>query len=137
MDNYSFDQVIPIFGAVPLLGFAEGDDAITVSRRVDTFTLLVGADGRGVGVRNADLSGEVVLKLLQTSPSNLFLSGLLQAQEAGFFKSQPFLLMDVGNQIQLAAAPACILMKPSDQIYGQGTNTREWTLLCEQIEMIG
>lgn len=137
MDGYSFDQVIPIFGAVPLSGFAEGDDAIQVGRRVDTFALVVGADGRGVGIRNADQSGEIVFKLLQTSPSSLYLSGLLQAQEAGLFLPIPFLLMDIGNQIQLAAAPECIIQKYADQQYGQGHNVREWTVLAEQLELIG
>lgn len=136
MDSYAFDQVIPIFGAVPLSGFADGDDAISVGRRVDTFSMVVGADGRGVAIRNADLSGEIVLKLLQTSPSNLYLSALLQAQEAGFFVAKPFLLMDVGNTIQLAAASKCIIMKPAEQVYGQGQNAREWTLIAEDLEMI-
>lgn len=136
MDSYAFDQVIPLLGAVPLLGFIDGDDAITVARRVDTFSLVVGADGRGVGIRNADISGEITLKFLQTSPTNAYLSGLLQAQEAGFFRSLPWLLMDVGNQVQLSAAPNCILSKPADRIYGQGHNGREWKILCEQLEMI-
>lgn len=137
MDNYSFDKVIAIFGAVPLSGFAEGDDAITIRRRTAHFDLTVGVDGRGIASRSADLSGEIVLKLLQTSPTNLYLGALVQAQEFGAtFTPLPFLLKDASNQLQLVAAKACIVMAPAEQVYGGTQNAREWTLLAEAIEMI-
>ncbi len=135
-NGYSFDKVLPIFGFVPLEGFTDGDDAITVTRRNPTFDLTVGADGHGVAARSADLSGTIVLKLLQTSPSIPFLAALVQAQEAGLFKSQPFLLKDASTQLQLVAAAACIVEMPAEQVYGKAQNDRIWTLLAHHIEMI-
>lgn len=136
MDNYAFDKVIAIFGAVPLSGFTETDDAISVRRRTPHFDLTVGVDGRGVASRSADLSGEIVIKLLQTSPTNAYLGAIVQAQEFGKFASLPFLLKDSSNQLQLVAAPNCIIMAPAEQVYGGTQNDREWTFLAEAIEMI-
>lgn len=136
LGNYAFDNVIALFGAVPLEAFAEGDDVIRVTRRVPMFDLVVGASGEGVASRMSDLSGEITIKLLQTSPSNAYLGAILQAQEHGFFQSFPFLLKDSGTQVQLVGAAACIIQSPAEQIYGASQNDREWVFLAEQIEMI-
>lgn len=136
LDNYSFDKVIVIFGAVPIEGFTDGDDAVTLRRRSPLFEVTVGADGRGVASRSADLSGEIVLRLLQTSPSNTYLGALLQAQEHGFFQALPFLLKDASTQLQIAAAASCVIQSPAEQVYGKVQNDREWTLIATALEMI-
>lgn len=136
LGNYAFGNVICLFGAVPLEAFAEGDDVIKAVRRKALFDLTVGASGEGVASRVSDLSGEITIKLLQTSASNSYLGALLQAQEHGFFKSFPFLLKDAGNQTQLVAAQRCIIQSPADQTYGESQNDREWVFLAEHIEMI-
>ena len=65
--SYAFKDVVLLFNGVPLSGFADGDDAIIIERNVDAYTLLVGADGDAMALKQANKSGVATLKLLQSS----------------------------------------------------------------------
>ena len=71
--TYDPREVIVTFGGIPLTGFADGT-FITVSRASERFTKAVGADGEVARSRNNDNTHEVTLTLIQTSPSNNYLS---------------------------------------------------------------
>lgn len=57
MRAYSFQNTVAIINGVELSGFAEGDDVISIKRRVDSATDKVGADGKMMVSISADKSG--------------------------------------------------------------------------------
>ena len=133
---YSFDKVIATFGGVPLTGFAEGDDAITIRRRAPTHDVKVGAGGDTVVNQMADRTGEIIIKLLQTSPSNAVLAAILTAAEKGSPKiALPFMVVDRLNGGELAMAPLCVVSGHADKPFGANQNGREWTLIATHLEM--
>jgi len=136
LTHYAFEKVICLFGTVPIVGFFEGDDVISVERSVPTFTMPMGAGGDGIAVQAADRSGIITVKLLQTSPSNLYLSGLLEAAEQGLFVAHPFLLKDAGTNLQLVAASQCVIQQPTKQVYGANHTPREWSFSAEHLVMV-
>ncbi|MEE9382845.1 MAG: phage protein [Nannocystaceae bacterium] len=133
MDTYAFKNVIFIMGGIPITGFAEGDDVIQIGHRNDIFTLDIGADGNGVASQSADESGEIIIRLQQTSQSNTFLSLQFALMSRGAIPSIPFLMKDAGNLFQIAVAAACVIQKPADSPRGTGLNDREWTFLAEKL----
>lgn len=133
LDTYSFKNIIFIMGGIPITGFAEGDDVIQIGFRADIVSLDIGADGNGVATQSADESGEIIIRLQQTSLSNTFLSLQFALMKRGVIPSIPFLMKDAGNLFQLAAAAACVIQKPADSPRGTGLNDREWTFLAEKL----
>lgn len=132
METYAFEKVIVLVGGIPITGFAEGDDVIQAGRRVDTFTLNIGASGDAASSQSADKSGEIILRLQQTSLSHTFLSAQFALMESGLLTSVPLLIKDAGNLVQLAAAAECLIQKPADSPLGTALNDREWTLLAAE-----
>lgn len=71
--TYSPKLVIISFLGVNLTGFADGT-FLTIAKNDDAMKLKVGADGESAVAISADESGKVTVTLLNTSPSNDFLS---------------------------------------------------------------
>jgi hypothetical protein len=63
-------------------GFADGDDVIMLEFREDQITDKVGADGKMTISVSADKSCKLTLKMQQTSPTNSYLSKLMDLQAA-------------------------------------------------------
>ena len=132
--SYSFKDVVVLVDGIPITGFADGDDAITVERNEDGYTLLIGADGDAVAMKNANRSGIATLRLLQSSSSNAVLSAILKVQDAGLLAPVPFAVTDP-NGIDLILAEAAYPISPPIMIYGAGHNPREWRLALPAVDM--
>lgn len=131
--HYSFDKVEVIVAGVPVTGFADGDDAITIERNMALNEHLDGAGGDVVNIEKASRSGVVTIKLLQTSPMNAVLSGLLAKQEAGRFDAFPIVVKNILDPAQLSTAKNCSIEGWPSQAFGAGHNAREWRILCANL----
>ena len=135
MDNYSFSENELIIDGVPISGFAEGDDVIAFSRRVDQTSSVVGADGKMAVAVNADKSGEAVINLLQTSASNALLGGITAAVDAGVFVPVTIQSFNTGND-DLMIGTQGYVTKHADVVRGTGINTQTWTIVVENLSML-
>lgn len=85
MSTYSFMDVVATLtgptGAVPLAaGAGPTEEGITITPAEDTNTMTIGADGSGMHTLIANRGGEIVVRLLRTSPVNAALMTMYNAQ---------------------------------------------------------
>lgn len=132
--TYAFEKVVVLVDGVPITGVADGDDGITVERNREVYSTLIGADGDACAMKSADRSGVATIKLLQTSPSNLFLTAKLKLQDAGVLSPFPFTVKDA-NGLDLVIAEAAFPVGPPAAIYGMGHNAREWRLALPAVDI--
>lgn len=133
MNKYAFGDLIPLFNGVPLTGFAEGDDVISVKKRVDTFSDKVGADGQMTVVKSSDKSGEIIMKFMQGSAGSAALDGFYAKQNVrGAFLPGAFVLYNPTTLEEVIAA-ACYIKKTADMTRGAGLNSEEWAIVCEDL----
>lgn len=131
--TYDPKQVILAIGGVPMSGYADGT-FIRVSRSTDSFSKVSGADGVVSRSKSNDFSGEVVVTLAQTSPSNDVLSAFLAADELTNKGVLPILCKDMsGRSIHFTGF--AWIRKPADAEYGKDIANREWTLDCADLVM--
>lgn len=142
MKAYSALDITVVISAPPVIPkhevihYADGDDAIMIKRREDGITDKVGMQGNMAIARSANKSGEIVIKLLQTSPTNhVFLEIFtLQQQKGGKFIPIEVLFQDVNRQDRAAAVAGYIKNLPEIQ-RGAGINDQEWTIVCESLDV--
>ena len=72
MKSYSFLTTILLVNGVEMVGWDDTDDSINMNRLNDSAAHVVGNDGEMTVNLSADLSGEVVFNLMQSSTSNAF-----------------------------------------------------------------
>jgi hypothetical protein len=132
LKTYDPTLVTISFGAVPLVGFADGT-FISASRTEDSFTHKVGADGSGARSKTANKSGLVTVTLLQTSSSNDYLSALNVADELSNAGVLPLLIKDAGGTSLLFAAEAYIV-KPPDYENAKEILDRAWQFMCNSLD---
>lgn len=135
MDVYSFLNVSLLVSGVEITGYADGDDVIQVARREDSQTDVMGADGFMSVSRNANKSGTVIFRLMQTSKSNAYLSGLVNSAEAGVDPAITVQMTDV-NTGALAQGSAGYILRPSDMSRGANMSTQEWTIVVENLFLL-
>lgn len=135
MKSYSFENMIFLVNNTPLTQFMDGDDAIQVERRNPSYADNVGADGNMAVSENVDKSGTLIANLQQTSPSNLFLSGLLNAAENGAFVPVQVVVKNVLTNELIAGSSGYIEGHPS-VARGAGINGQSWTFVVEQLDML-
>ena len=137
MKVYSFQNTVVLVNGVEITGWADGDDVIGISRRTDSASDKVGADGTMMVSISADKSGEFTFKLQQTSSSNKYLASLIALQEGGAKTFVPVnvLFQDTYRQ-DLATGTIGYLKKPSDLTRGTQGNNQEWTVVVERLDML-
>lgn len=132
MQTYSFKNVSLFVNGRPMTDYYEGDDVITVARREDAASDVVGADGKmGVAI-HANRSGTVTFRLKQTSLDAGYLYALVNAMQAGSFTVASVQVKD-SRRGDLAVGTAGYILKPADMTRGQGINVQEWTIVLEDI----
>jgi hypothetical protein len=137
MDAYSFLNDHVIVNGVEISGFAEGDDVIKVTRRVDAAMDKMGADGRMAVAFSADKSGEVTLKLMQTGSGNKYLNSLINLQAGGPQTFVPIGVMWQDTYRQDRAVGAFgYLKKLPDVQRGTNVNEQEWTIVVERLDLL-
>ncbi len=85
MATYSFVDIQAALagptGVVNLgYGAAVSDEGISIEMAGDKNTMMIGADGEGMHSLHADKSGTIIVRLLQTSPTNAKLQAMYDAQ---------------------------------------------------------
>jgi hypothetical protein len=135
MKKYSFLDTILLISGVAIEGFDEGDDVISLERLDDSATHKIGSDGAMSVAISADRSGTVTFRLMQTSSSNIFLSGLVTAQENGVFVPAFVLFRDTkGNDF--GSGTQGYIKKPANMTRGKGLNSQEWVIVVERLDML-
>ena len=132
---YSFLNQSLLINGVEITGYAEGDDVITPARREDSASDVIGADGQMAIALNANRSGTITFRLLQTSNSNIYMSGLINAQESGVDIPITVQMTNVDNG-ELAAGTKGYITRPADMPRGSGINTQEWVVVVENLFML-
>lgn len=135
MKTYSFLNTIVLVQGQEIVEWDEGDDVISIERRVDSAIDVMTADGTMVVAISADRSGVFSFRLQQTSNSNLFLSGLLNAQESGVFTPIFCQFKDTGGN-DLASGTQGYIRKAPPMTRGTGLNGQLWEIVVERLDLI-
>ena len=135
MKEYSFLNTLLLVNGVEIGGYDEGDDVITLARINDSAAHKVGTDGEMTVSISADRTGGVTFRLMQTSDSNAYLSGLISSQENGafvplFIQFKDTLGGDLGSGTQ------GYITKPADMVRGTNANNQEWVINVERLDML-
>lgn len=124
--TYDANSCILTVGAIPILGLADGN-AISIERNSDTFTPYVGITGEESRSKTNDRSGLAKITLMQTSPSNDYLSSLAIQDEAANAGIRAFYFKDLAGST-LYIAKQCYVMRPAAATFGKEVQTREWNI---------
>lgn len=135
MKEYSFLNTILLVNGVEISGFDEGDDVITLARINDSTSHKIGTDGEMSISISADRSGTVTFRLMQTSNSNAYLSGLVSAQENGVFIPIYVQMSDTKGG-DTGSGTSGYIAKPSDMQRGTAVNAQEWVITVENLAML-
>lgn len=123
--TFSINELIVVYGGVPLTGFAPGE-FMTIEYDNDIFTQVDGADGEVARVKSGMLSATATLRFLQTSPSNDVLSAFL-IEDIAINKTQLFIVKDL-NGLTILFASQCYIPKSANPAYGTENVNREWRI---------
>ena len=135
MKKYSFLDTVFLVNGVEISGWAEGDDVITLDRLGDSGAHVIGAKGEMTLSLSADRSGSVVFSLLQTSASNAYLSGLINAQEnVSFFPI--FIQFKDTSGGDLGSGTQGYITKPAGMTRGVNAQPQEWMVVVERLDLL-
>lgn len=137
MQQYSFQNTIVLVNGVEITGWADGDDVISIKRRVDSISDKVGAGGSMVISISSDKSGEFMFKLQQTSESNNYLQNTMNDQEMAGVLFTPITVtfQDIYRQ-DLASGSAGYIKKPAELTRGEHSATQEWSIVVENLQQV-
>lgn len=135
MKTYSFLNTIFLVNGVEITGWDEGDDVISMARVNQSANDKVGVDGEMTVSISADRRGDVSIRLMQTSESNLYLSGLVNAQENGAFVPIFMQFKDVETG-DLISATQGYIKKPADMQRGENAQSQTWEFRGERLDML-
>jgi hypothetical protein len=130
---YSFKNVAATLNGQAVIGFWDGDDAVSVAPLSDVGAMLVGADGSSIFSQSANEGATITLRLQHTSPAHRLLHQIWARQRArgvrvtGF----PFSFIDADSGEGGSTAEAFIQAAPSDA-KGVNAGPREWVLVTGQ-----
>lgn len=135
MSLSTFDpaSVVITVGGVPISGYADGTFAL-LTRSVDAWSMVTGADGLTTRVKSNNRSGTLTLTLTQTSPSNDVLSGFAVADELSNSGVVPILIKDLSGTTVLFSATGWVQKFP-DVEYSNILTNREWILGLADIDV--
>lgn len=137
MRAYSFQNTILLINGIEMTNFSDGDDAITITRAVDSTTSKVGADGKMMVSISADRSGSFKFKLQATSPSNKYLTGLLALQEAGPASFVPVTVQFLDTYRNDVAVGTVGYIKNMPEIKrGVSAGDAEWEIVVENLNSL-
>jgi hypothetical protein len=126
------DVVLTVAGKI-IDGF--GQDQIEVEREANQIEDEIGADGDVARRVTNDRRGTIRITLLQTSRSNLVLSGLAISDELTGNVTFPVVVKDLRGNDLIVAANAWIRKMPNAK-YRMGVENRVWELRTNFLSMI-
>lgn len=135
MKVYSFLNTIMLVNGSEITEWDEGDDVISIERRVDSAIDVVSADGVMSVAISADKSGVVGCRLQQTSTSNITFNTLIGAQENGAFIPIFIQFKDTGG-LDLASGTQGYIRKHPTVTRGSGLNGQLWEVVVERLDLL-
>ena len=133
MAVYSSQLLKITWNNILITGYATGT-FIKVTRRTDSVSLVVGADGGTTFVFSADRSGEVELTLRREHRVNTLLSAAVNAMDRGDFARGigSFLVENVRSGAQ-HSAPNAVISKPPDMEGATDATPIMWKFLLDDL----
>lgn len=116
-----------IVGGIQIVGFAD-DTKLTVSRDNDVMNKKVGVDGDVLLNINQDRTGTLVIRLLETSPSNDVFAGYLGLMRAGGAKGVTSFVVERAGSYSSINGGQCWIQSQPDRTFGAEGAVYEWTL---------
>lgn len=135
MKKYSFLDTILLVNGVEISGFDEGDDTILLERINDSAAHKIGSDGEMTVSISADRSGRVTFRLMQSSDSNPYLSGLVTTQENGAFVPIFIQFKDTAGG-DLGSGTQGYITKPASMTRGTNAGPQEWVVVVERLDLL-
>lgn len=144
MATYSFLDVQATLvgpnGAVELgYGAGTAQEGISVTYAEDKGNMLVGADGNVMHSLRASQAGSIIVRLLQTSPTNSKLSVMYNAQcQSSLLFGRNTITIRNSATGDTIVASQCAFKKLPDLTYAEDGATLEWEFNCGVInEVLG
>ncbi len=109
-------------------------DKIVVSRESNQSEDEAGSDGDVARRITNDKRGSFVITLLETSRSNLILTGLARADELSGNGIFPVVIKN-NRGLDLYIGASCWIQKMPDAAHGAAVNTRAWTIRTDNMNM--
>lgn len=134
--TYNPDQVRMNWGGkLKFEGFADGT-FITMQRNSPRTEVVVGAKGDSAITKKADFSGTLEVTLLQNSPTNEYLSYLVNAEDAaGDLLRATIDVVDPSGST-IAVAQRCHVQEPAPVTLGDGQNAKTWVFYVEDLRYL-
>lgn len=134
VDTYDPKDVSLVVAGAIITGYAQ-DTFIQVDRESNQVEDEVGAEGDVARRITNDKRGSITITLLQTSRSNLILSGLARADELSGDGIFPTIVKDNrGNDLHVGANSW--IQKMPQTTYRAGIEAREWVIRTSNLQMI-
>lgn len=130
--NYDPQSIQMIFKGITLQSFADGS-MVKPSRKEDSYSMVTGAQGDTVRIRNRNRTGSVAVQLLQSSPTNDLLSAIADQDEQFGTGAGTLMIKDLRGTTLIRATNAWIRKYPDPEFAKTHTN-REWIFDCAVIE---
>ncbi|AKJ42831.1 phage structural protein [Pragia fontium] len=127
-------QTVVILNGVVMSDWADGSDVISATRATDMGAMTIGADGKGIFIREPNKSGTLALKIKQHSADNKQFSEWARQQE-NLKTFVPFTLeiRDLLNEDQVTATKGYLTTLPG-YVRGAGHNAQTWTIVFEKMD---
>jgi hypothetical protein len=135
MQIYSFADITLLVQGVEITGFDDGDDTITLERLNDSASHTIGNEGEMTVSLSTDRSGTVSFRLLSTSDSNAFLSGLINAQENGLYVPV-FVQMKDNRNNDFGSGTQGYIQRPAAMVRGKNVQPQDWVIVAERLDML-
>lgn len=124
---YSFANVTATLNKREVVGFWEGDDAVTVEENADIGTGVIGADGASIFSQAVNRGARITLRVMPNSPIHSQLNRLLQSQRDGNLGGFGFTVTDTASNEGGSCDRALIVQAPGTQ-NGTAAAVRTWVL---------
>lgn len=126
MRTYDPSSVVFTFFGAEISGYAEGT-FIKYEQEEDAYKKVVGGTGEVARTKTSNTSGSFTITLLQTSPSNDFLSSVAELDRRSNGGVGAALLKDLSGNTIISASEAWIRKQPSTE-FGNEISSREWII---------
>jgi hypothetical protein len=134
--TYDFDQVTVALGPILVDGFQDGE-GVSIEPGAETFTMVVGTDGKVTRSKTLNRTAKVNISLLQSSASNDALSVLhiLDRDAPNGAGIVPLYIRDKSGRALYTAAAAWIEAAPTVSFDREAT-PRVWVIACSKLERV-
>jgi hypothetical protein len=130
IDTYDPAQILVNYGGVDITGFATGT-FVNIVKQGDNYTFVSGIGGEGIHVKAHNNFYIVTITLMQTSASNDYLSGIVQADDLLTGAGQ--LPLTVKNNLgrEMFISSSAVIQRIADVSFSDsGSDARTWAFVA-------